>query len=289
MNLGFIGLGIMGRAMVQNLINAGHSLFVYNRTGEKCMPFVEKGAVACDTPAGVASHAGVIFINVTDSAAVESVLFGPDGLADTASAGNIIIDHSTISPLETQKFARRLKEKNIDFLDAPVSGGDVGARNATLAIMVGGDKAAFEKSLPLLNILGKKIVYLGPSGAGQACKAVNQLFCALHMIACCEGIELARRAGLDPLAMIDVVSSGAGGSWALANLGPKIVNQDFAPGFTIDLLAKDLAYTLELARIARLPLAGTSLAQQLFALARQQDLGPLATQALAKVIQNIAE
>ncbi len=283
MKIGYIGIGIMGLPMAGNLLKAGHSLYLHNRTSSKCDALAAQGATVCASPAEVAENAEVVFINVPDTPDVEQVLFGSNGISQSARAGLIVIDNSTISPSATRQFAEHLKDKGVEYLDAPVSGGDVGAQKGTLAIMVGGDEQVFKKCLPLLEILGSKIVLVGPVGMGQTTKACNQLFCALHMLACCEGIALAKKAGLDPAVMVNVVSSGAGGSWALANLGPKIVADDLDPGFMIDLLCKDLRLVMELAQEAKLSLSGIDLAQGLFNKAQTDGLGRLGTQALCRV------
>jgi len=284
MKVGYIGIGIMGRPMAGNLLKAGHSLFIYNRTVGKCDSLAAQGATVCKSPAEVAENAEVVFINVPDTPDVEQVIFGSDGISQSARAGLIVVDNSTISPSATRQFAQHLREKGVEYLDAPVSGGDVGAQKGTLAIMVGGDEQVFDKCLPLLEVLGSKIVRVGPVGAGQTTKACNQLFCALHMLACCEGISLAKKAGLDPAVMVNVVSSGAGGSWALANLGPKIVGDDLEPGFMIDLLCKDLRLVMELAREGEVSLPGIELARSFFDKAQAKGLGRLGTQALCRVV-----
>lgn len=287
MKIGYIGIGIMGQPMAGNLLKAGHSLYIYNRTAAKCDTLAKAGAIVCDNPADVAEKVEVVFINVPDTPDVENVIFGSDGINETAQKPLIVIDNSTISPKATCDFAQRLKEKGIDYLDAPVSGGDIGAQQGTLAIMVGGEIEVFQKALDLFEILGSKIAHVGPVGAGQTCKACNQLFCALHMLACCEGITLAQKAGLDPKVMVDIVSSGAGGSWALKNLGPKIVDTDMAPGFMIDLLSKDLRLVMELAQQSQVPLTGTALAAEFFQQARNDGLGRKGTQALFEVIEKL--
>ncbi|MFC1765144.1 NAD(P)-dependent oxidoreductase [Planctomycetota bacterium] len=289
MNIGYIGLGIMGLPMAENLLKAGHMLLVSNRTVSKCNPLVAQGALACANPALVAKACEVVFLNVTDTPDVEQVLFGEEGVAAGAPEGLIVVDNSTISAARTREFSERLREQGVYYLDAPVSGGDVGARKGTLSIMVGGEAEVFEKCLPLLEILGSKVTHVGPVGAGQTCKAINQLFGALHMVACCEGITLARKAGLDPATVVEVISAGASGSWALSNLGPKIVAGDTAPGFMIDLLYKDLKYTMELGQDTDQPLVGAGLAQQLFAAAQHMDLGREGTQALYKVIESLGK
>lgn len=287
MKIGYIGIGIMGLPMAHNLLQAGHCLYVHNRTLSKCDALAKQGATVCQSSAQVAENTEVVFINVPDTTDVEQVIFGSNGISQSARTGLIVIDNSTISPRATRQFAQRLKEKKVEYLDAPVSGGDVGAQQGTLAIMVGGDEQVFQKCLPLFEILGSKVVRVGPVGMGQTTKACNQLFCALHMLACCEGIALAKNAGLDPTIMVDVVSSGAGGSWALTNLGPKIVTEDLDPGFMIDLLCKDLRLVMELAQEAKLPLPGTALVQELFHQAQAEGLGRLGTQALCRVIEKL--
>lgn len=289
MKIGYVGIGIMGRPMAMNLLNAGHSLWVHNRTMSKCQPLAEKGATVCKSSAEVADNVEVVFINVPDTPDVQQVIFGPQGIAESARAGLIIVDNSTISPRATREFAARLKEKDIDYLDAPVSGGDVGAQKGTLAIMTGGEEAVFEKCLGLFDVLGSNVVHVGPVGMGQTTKACNQLFCAVHMLACCEGIALAKKAGLDPQVMVNVVSSGAGGSWALSNLGPKIVAEDFDPGFMIDLLSKDLRLVAELADEGGLSLKGMTMAKELFEQAQSEGLGRMGTQALWQVVEKTVQ
>jgi 3-hydroxyisobutyrate dehydrogenase-like beta-hydroxyacid dehydrogenase len=280
MKIGYIGIGIMGRPMAENLLKAGYAVSVFNRTAAKCEPLQQQGATVCENAAQVARQSDVVFINVTDTPDVDEILFGKLGVVEAARAGLIVVDNSTISPSATQNFAQRLETQGVAYLDAPVSGGDVGAQKGTLSIMVGGDKAVFDQCLPLFEVLGSAVTHVGAVGMGQTCKACNQLFCALHMLACCEGVDLARKAGLDPAVMVDVVSSGAGGSWALANLGPKIVDDDMAPGFMIDLLCKDLNYTSELGETHEVPLNGTALAKQLFETAQTKGLGRSGTQGL---------
>jgi len=269
--------------MAGNLLQAGHSLYIHNRTSSKCDSLAAEGAMVCASPAEVAENAAVVFINVPDTPDVEQAIFRADGISQSARAGLTVVDNSTISPSATRQFAQRLKEKGVEYLDAPVSGGCTGAQKGTLAIMVGGDEQVFQKCLPLFEVLGSKIVRVGPVGMGQTTKACNQLFFAMHMLACCEGISLAKRAGLDPADMVSVVSSGAGGSYALANLGPKIIADDLKPTFTIDLLCKDLRLAMELAQEAGLSLSGIELAQGLFNKAQAEGLGRLGPQALCRV------
>jgi 3-hydroxyisobutyrate dehydrogenase len=288
-SIGFIGLGIMGVPMAGHLIRAGHSLFVNTRTRSKADAVLEAGATWCETPAEVARHCELLLTIVTDTPDVEAVLVGPGGAAETLRPGSVLVDMSTISPQVTRRLSAQLCEKQITLLDAPVTGGDVGARNATLTIMVGGPAEAFERVRPVLELMGKRIVHVGPSGAGQMLKACNQILCALNMIGVCESLTLAKRSGLDLGAAIETLSSGAGGSWALANLGPKIAERDLDPAFMIKLIQKDLRIVQDAAQDLNIPLPGTALAQQLFrAVEAETGGGDLGTQAMIRAIEKLA-
>ncbi|MEM6260061.1 MAG: NAD(P)-dependent oxidoreductase [Planctomycetota bacterium] len=284
--LGYIGLGIMGLPMARNLMDAGYPMAVWNRTPSKARPLVERGAVLADSPADLAERGpAVIFLNVTDTPDVEEVLFGDLGLAKTAKPGAIVVDHSTISPDATRGFATRLADEGIGFLDAPVSGGDIGAQNGTLSIMVGGPEAAFQTVLPMFEIVGRSVVRLGGAGLGQACKACNQVAGMVTLLGVCEAMALAKKSGLDLDKMIEVVGGGAAGSWMLSNLGPKIAVGDHAPGFMIDLVNKDLKMALDTADHADLPLEATRLAAGAFMRVAEQGGGRLGMHALAKAIE----
>lgn len=284
--LGYIGLGIMGLPMAKNLVAAGYPLIVWNRTAAKCAPLVTLGATQADSPADVAGRgASIIFINVTDTPDVEEVLFGRQGLAGTAKPGTVIVDHSTISPDATREFAKRLAKQGIDLVDAPVSGGDIGAQNGTLSIMVGGRSDAVERVMPMLEVVGKRIVHLGDAGMGQACKACNQIAVVTTLLGVCESLALAKQYGLDMNKMIEVVNGGAGASWQLGNLGPKIARGDHAPGFMIDLVLKDLAIVLDTAQRAGLSLDATAHAAELFKQVAKHGGGRLGTQAIAKAVE----
>ena len=286
MKLGYIGMGIMGSPMAINLLKAGHEVTVWNRTKDKCNAAVEAGAKAADSPQAMAkSGAEVIFLNVTNTPDVEQVVFGAQGIATGAQPGLIVVDNSTINPQATQQFAARLAEQQVQWVDAPVSGGDIGAINGTLSIMVGGPRDAYEKVLPLLEVLGKSVTHLGDAGAGQACKACNQVAVFAALMGTCEAIALAQQLGLDPAKMIQVVSSGAGGSWQLENLGPKIAAEDFAPGFMIDLAQKDLGIVLEAAQSLGLELQATELAGRRFQSIQDSGGGREGTQAMAKAVR----
>jgi len=287
--LGYIGLGIMGEPMARNLMNAGYSLVVYNRTATKGDALVANGAARADSPAEVARQVGgdgVVFLNVTDTPDVEHVLFAEDtGLVHGAAEGLVVVDHSTIAPLATQDFAKRLAERGVTLVDAPVSGGDVGAQNGTLSIMCGGDEDAFNRVRPLLDVVGKSVVRLGGPGMGQACKACNQVAVVNALVGVCEAAALAKKVGLDVEKMLQVVGGGAGGSWQITNLGPKIAVGDHAPGFMVDLVLKDLGIVADTARGVGLPIPGTATAHDYFRSVEQAGGGKLGTQAMARALE----
>lgn len=289
MKVGCIGLGIMGGPMAGNLMAAGHELVVWNRTPTKAQALVERGATPADSPADVAKHEpAVIFLNVTDTPDVEAVLFGDDGLAVAATRGLIVVDHSTINPVATQAFAEKLADDHgVTLVDAPVSGGDVGAQNGTLSIMVGGPDDAVATVRPLLEVLGKTVVHVGPSGMGQACKACNQVAVAGALLGAVEALALARQTGLDMTKMIEVVGGGAAGSWQLTNLGPKIAAGDHAPGFMVDYLLKDLAIIGDTARQRGLPVAVAPLAEALLRAVSADGGGELGTQGIARAYEKL--
>lgn len=277
----------MGLPMASNLMNAGYPLTVWNRTAAKAQPLVDRGAVLAESPADLASRGpSVIFINVTDTPDVEAVLFGDQGLTTTAKSGTIIVDHSTISPDATRDFAKRLADQGIDFIDAPVSGGDIGAQQGTLSIMVGGRDEAVQSVMPMLQVVGKSIIHLGEAGLGQACKACNQVAGMVTLLGVCEAMALAKQSGLDLDKMIQVVGGGAAGSWQLTNLGPKVAAGDHDPGFMIDLVIKDLKIVLETAKRQGLPLEATAQVADLFKQVAAQGGGRLGTQAVAKAIES---
>ena len=282
--VGCIGLGKMGAPMAANLIRAGFEVTVWNRTESKCAPLIETGATIAGSPRELASTVDVVCVNVTDTPDVEAVLFGDDGIVSGANAGLIVIDHSTISPVATKAFAERLAGQHIALVDAPVSGGDVGAQAGTLSVMVGGTDETVEKVMPILQAVGQKIVHVGDTGAGQACKACNQIAVVCSLMGVCEAISMAKNCGLDAQKMIEVVSGGAGGSWQLANLGPKILDNDFAPGFTINMVLKDLGILSEVSKRLGVSLNATALAESLFKQVAAQADGEQGTQALAKAI-----
>jgi len=288
--LGYIGLGIMGLPMARNLLDAGYELVVWNRTPEKAKPLIDQGAALAESPADLAaSGASIIFLNVTDTPDVEAVLFGDQGVASAALPGTVVVDHSTISPDATRDFAQRLAKQGIDLVDAPVSGGDVGAQAGTLSIMVGGGSDAVHRVMPMLEVVGKSIVHLGESGLGQACKACNQIAGMVTLLGVCEALALAKQSGLSMDKMIQVVGGGAAGSWQLTNLGPKIAVGDYEPGFMIDLVNKDLKIVLEAAERLGLPLEATAKVADLFQQVADQGGGRLGTQAVAKALEQAGD
>lgn len=283
MKVGFVGLGIMGAPMAANLIGAGFALNVYNRTPGKCEALEKLGAIAYPTPAGLASASEVVVTIVSDTPDVEAVLFGGNGLAEGLEPGSVVIDMSTISPTRTVEFAARLADRQVDMLDAPVSGGDKGAIAGTLSIMVGGKQEAFNRCLPLFEAMGRNIVYAGPSGNGQKTKLVNQVVGSLNLLAMIEGLRMAEQAGLDPKRTLDAVGAGAAGSWMWTHLGPRVVRRDFAPGFMIRLHQKDLRLAAEFMRDLGIDMPGTALSHELFTEALRKGLGEQGNQGLYKL------
>ena len=286
--IGFVGLGIMGLPMAGHILDAGYPLTVYNRTRSKAEELGARGAKVADSPAEVAADSQVIITIVSDSPDVEEVVAGPQGVLGRIGEDSVVIDMSTISPQVERQLDEQLRVKGCTLVDAPVSGGDVGARNATLAIMAGGDKAAFDRVRPILEVMGKTITYCGPVGNGQLTKLSNQILVAVTLLGVSEAITFAKKNGLDAHVMIEAVKGGAAGSWQLSNLGPKIVDRDFAPGFMVDLIQKDLRLVLESGAAGQAALPGASLVNQLFRMAEAQGDGREGTQILAKAVEQLA-
>ncbi len=284
----FIGLGIMGEPMAGHLQAAGHPLTVHTRTRARTQPLLDRGAKWAGSPAAAARSADFVFICVPDTPDVESVILAENGVLSAARKDLTVIDHSTISPSATRRMAQQLSQRGAQLLDAPVSGGDTGARNATLSIMVGGDEAAFTRAKPLFERMGKTITYCGPSGAGQLTKLVNQVLVSVTNLAVSEAMVFARHAGLDPQKTITAVSGGAAGSWQLSNLAPKMIESDFRPGFKIHLQQKDLRLAIEAAKDAGLNLAALNLVHALFDQAMKEGRADEGTQALYAVVSERA-
>ena len=277
----------MGSPMAAHLLKAGFPLSVHTRTPERARGLLDMGARAARSAAHAAEEADICLVCVNDTPDVRNVLFGDDGLEHAARRrpGMVVIDHSTISPTATREFAERLEGHGAQLIDAPVSGGDTGARNATLSIMCGGAPAAVEDVRPVMQAYGKTITHCGPVGSGQLTKLVNQILVSVTNLAVAEAVTFAQAAGLDPQATLSAVGGGAAGSWQLSNLGPKMFADDFAPGFMIDLQQKDLRLVLEYAREKGLPLLATSLVHQLLTSAQSAGRGREGTQALVTVLR----
>lgn len=263
LRIGFIGLGIMGTPMAGHLLKAGHQLFVHTR-GEVPAAVADAGATACPNARAVAESADIIITMVPDTPDVELVLFGEQGVAQGLTAGKVVVDMSSISPVETKAFARKIEALGCDYLDAPVSGGDVGARNATLSIMVGGKPEVFERVRPVFEAMGKNITRVGDSGAGQTCKVANQIVVALTINAVAEGLLFAARAGADPAKVREALMGGLATSRILEVHGERMIKRTVEPGFRIALHQKDLNLALGAARSLGLALPATAQAQQLF-------------------------
>jgi 3-hydroxyisobutyrate dehydrogenase len=278
--IGWIGTGVMGAPMCGHLLAAGYPVRVFTRTRASADAVVAAGATWCDSPAEVAAGSDVIFSIVGFPADVRAVTLGPGGILSGAASGSVIVDMTTSEPTLAEEIAAAANERGVDALDAPVSGGDVGARNATLVVMVGGSDAAFERVQPLFERLGKTIVHEGGPGAGQHTKMMNQIAIASKMIGVCEALLYAYGAGLDLARALETISGGAAGSWALSNLAPRILKGDLEPGFKIDHFLKDLGIALAEARRMNLALPGLALAEQLYVAARAQGYGGKGTHAL---------
>ena len=261
--IAFIGLGTMGAAMAANLARAGFPVTAWNRTPGRAAELTDLGVVTAGTPAEAVAEADVVVVCVSDTPDVEAVLFGPDGVVDGARSGTLIVDCSTIAPSGAWDFAARLRERGLSMVDAPVSGGSEGARNATLTIFVGGDAADVERAQPILAALGKTITHVGPIGAGQAVKAVNQVILAGTYLGVAEGIVLAIKAGLDGEQVVAALSGGAAQSWVLANRSGRMLDNDYPLGFKVALHRKDLGIALEIAAQLGAVLPVTALAAQL--------------------------
>ncbi|HDZ20339.1 hypothetical protein LCGC14_0535890 [marine sediment metagenome] len=287
--VGFVGTGIMGGPMAANCIQAGFAVTVFNRTAAKTKPLADAGATVADSPAAVAAASDIVCSCVTADADVLSVVLDErTGIIAGAESGTIVVDHSTVSPGVAVQCAEALRAKGVGYLDAPISGGDVGAKAGTLSIMVGGERADFDRALPVLEAMGKTVTYCGKTGAGYTVKLCNQILGGLHLVAAAEAISLAKAAGVDLEAMLQAVCSGAAGSWILSNLGPKMVAGDDKPGFFIDYQLKDLKLATAAADKLDLPLPGAALATQLMKAASAQGHGRDGTQAIFHVIQSLA-
>jgi 3-hydroxyisobutyrate dehydrogenase len=287
--VGWVGLGVMGSSMCGHILEAGHPVTVHTRTRASAEPLISRGARWADTPADVARASDVTFAIVGFPPDVREVFLGAQGALAGAATGSVLVDMTTSEPQLAAEIAQAAAAKRVGALDAPVSGGDAGARNATLSIMVGGDPATLERVQPLFEILGKKIVHQGEAGAGQHAKMVNQILIASTMVGVCEALLYAYRAGLDLETVLDSVSSGAAGSWSLSNYAPRMLAGDFEPGFAVDHFIKDMGIALAEARRMRLSVPGLALAEQLYVALSAQGYGRKGTQALVLALAQLSD
>ena len=287
-SIGFIGLGIMGTPMCRHLLKAGFPVTAWNRAPARLRPLADEGAKAASSPADVARNSTVIITMVGDSSDVEEVIAGPNGVIEGVTPGSVVIDMSTISPATSRSLAKRLAQKDVEMLDAPVTGGSMGAQNATLSILVGGDKAAFERCLPVFQKLGKAITLVGPSGAGHTAKLANQILVAGCMGGVAEALVFAKKAGLDLGTWFEAVKGGAGTSWHLTTQAPRVLDGDFSAGYMVKHHRKDLRLIQETAHEigVPLPVAGTVL--QLYRALQSAGGDELGHQALVKVYEQLA-
>ena len=282
MKIGFIGIGVMGEAMAGHLLAAGHEIYIYNRTKSKAEALIAKGAHWCEDVSGVAKSAQLIFSIIGMPSDVESVYLGTGGLVESSQEGIILVDMTTSSPELAKKIFEAGRSKGIKVMDAPVTGGDVGAKNATLTIFVGGEESVYNEILPILELMGKTIVFTGGPGTGQHAKMANQISIAGAIIGMSESLAYAKNAGLDLETIIKAISSGSGNSWQFANMGPRIVKGDYAPGFYIKHFMKDMRIALQEAKDMNIQLPGLDLVINLYETAEIPNLEEMGTQALYK-------
>jgi 3-hydroxyisobutyrate dehydrogenase len=286
--IGWIGTGVMGSSMCGHLVAAGYRASVYNRSAEKAKPLVEKGAKLLDSPQAVAQASDVVFTIVGYPKDVREVTLGENGTLAGAKAGAVLVDMTTSEPALAVEIDQAARAKGVHSVDAPVSGGDVGAKEARLSIMAGGEKPVFDALLPLFEKMGKTIVYQGPAGAGQHTKMVNQILIASNMIGVCEALLYAFKAGLDLNVVLQSVSTGAAGSWSLSNLAPRAIAGNFEPGFFVEHFLKDMGIALAEARRMKLCLPGLALAEQLYRAALAQGYARKGTHALLLALARIS-
>ena len=286
--IGFIGLGIMGKPMAEHLVKAGNTLYVYDVVPQSVADLKRQGAIACASSKEVAVKTGIVFIIVPDTPDVDAVIFGKNGVAEGIKPGSIVVDMSSISPIATKEFAKKLKAMGVEMLDAPVSGGQVGAQNASLSIMVGGPAEIFEKIKPYFELMGKNIVLIGGNGDGQTCKVANQIVVALNIEAVAEALLFASKAGADPAKVRAALMGGFAHSRILELHGERMIKRTFQPGFRVRLHQKDLNLALESARKMGLSLPNTATAQELFNSLAAHGGSDLDHSALVQALENLA-
>ncbi len=289
LRVGYIGLGLMGKPMARNILKAGFPLVVHNRSRASVDELVAEGAVVAGSPRQVAEQVDVVFTNLPDSPDVEQVALGENGIIAGARAGMIFVDNSTIKPATARSIAARLAEVGVLSLDAPVSGGDIGAQQGTLAIMVGGPAEALEKVRPIFEVIGKRITHVGESGAGQIAKAANQVMVAAQMVAMGELLILAKKAGADPQKVVAAIQGGAAQCWTLDTKPPRLFDGNRQPGFKAYMMAKDLGIVMDTAREYGVPLPATAVNDQLFEAMLQMGMRDLDNSAVIGVIEELAK
>lgn len=287
MIIGFIGTGVMGKSIITNFQKAGYMVHIFTRTKKKAQSLIEAGAIWESSIAKLAQAVDVIMTMVGYPEDVEEVYFGKSGIIENARAGTYIVDMTTSKPALAQKIAQQATAHELFALDAPVSGGDIGAKNGTLAIMVGGEQTSYEKMLPLFKIIGENIVLQGGAGAGQHTKMANQITIASNMIGVCETIVYAKKARLEPHKVLKSITTGAAGSWSLSNLAPRMIADDFTPGFYVKHFIKDMAIALEAAQEMGLSTPGLELSLKLYQQLAAQGEADSGTQALIKLFNNV--
>lgn len=288
LKVGYIGLGLMGKSIARNILKAGFPLVVHNRSQAAVTELVTEGTTAATSPKEVAEQVDVVFTNLPDTPDVEKVVLGKNGIIEGAHDGLIYVDNSTIKPASARMIAQRLSAKNVFALDAPVSGGDIGARNGTLTIMVGGDASALEKVMPVFMAMGKTVTHVGDSGAGQVAKAANQIMVAAQMVAMGELLVFAKKAGVDPKKVVDAIKGGAAQCWTLDVKPPRLFDGNRNPGFKVHMQLKDLKIVLETAKEYDIPISGTAENTKLFQQMIDWGMGELDNSAVVGVIERLA-
>ncbi|HEY1847796.1 MAG TPA: NAD(P)-dependent oxidoreductase [Opitutaceae bacterium] len=285
--IAFVGTGVMGRSMAGHLLAAGHRVHVHNRTRSKAQPLIDAGAVWHGSAGDAASAADAVITILGFPKDVEETYLGPGGIVEKARRGSLLIDMTTSSPVLARRIASAAAARGLEALDAPVSGGDVGAKEARLVVMVGGEPAAFERAKPVLSLLGRNIALQGPPGAGQHCKMANQIACAVGMVAWCEALAYGAKAGLDPSRVLGSISGGAAGSWAMTNLGPRALDGNFAPGFYVKHIRKDIGIAVAAADEMGLQLPGLDCARRLYDLVAEKGWEEFGTQVLYRLYTSL--
>ena len=288
LKVGYIGLGLMGKSIARNILKAGFPLFVHNRSHAAVDELVAEGATSASTPAVVAAQVDIVFMNLPDTPDVEKVVLGEKGIIEGAHHGLIVIDNSTIKPTSARMIAEKLAERNMFALDAPVSGGDIGARNGTLTIMVGGDASALEKAMPVFMAMGKTVTHVGEAGAGQVAKAANQIMVAAQMVAMGELLVFSKKAGVDPKKVVDAIKGGAAQCWTLDVKPPRLFDGNRNPGFKAHMQLKDLKIILDTAKEYDIPVSATVENTKLFQQMIDSGMGELDNSAVVGVIEKLA-